>query len=132
MSLIRTIDQFRAYVKANYSSKLESFAPDLRTAERQRVRPLLGPALYNELSALSDADLQQRASTLGLDAATFKTCLASTKHDEKIRASQKAGESVEVRGTPAFFINGRFLNGAMSKSAFAQVIDDELSRVASN
>jgi protein-disulfide isomerase len=80
----------------------------------------------------SDTDLEQRASTLGLDAASFKTCLASTKHDEKIRASQKAGESVEVRGTPAFFINGRFVNGAPSKSVFAQIIDDELSRIASN
>jgi protein-disulfide isomerase len=88
--------------------------------------------LLRHPSDLSEGDLQQRASTLGLDAATFKTCLASTKHDEKIRASQKAGESVEVRGTPSFFINGRFVNGALSKSAFAQIIDDELSRVASN
>ena len=58
MTLLRTIDHFRAYVKVNYNSELTNFEPDLRLAERQRVRPLLGPALYNELSALSDAALQ--------------------------------------------------------------------------
>ena len=58
MSLLRTIDQFQAYVKVNYNTALANFEPDIRLAERQRVRPVLGPALYNELSALSDADLQ--------------------------------------------------------------------------
>jgi len=88
--------------------------------------------LLRRPSDLSDADLEHRASTLGLDAASFKTCLGSDKHDATIRDSQQAGEKVEVRGTPAFFINGRFVNGAMSKSAFAQIIDDELSRGANN
>jgi protein-disulfide isomerase len=88
--------------------------------------------LLRRPSDLSDTDLEHRASTLGLDANSFKTCVASTKHDEAIKASQKAGESVEVRGTPAFFINGRFVNGAMSKSAFALIIDDELSRSSAN
>ena len=59
MTLIRTIEQFQAYVKVNLSSSdLPDFDPDMRLAERKRVRPLLGPALYNELSALPDADVQ--------------------------------------------------------------------------
>jgi hypothetical protein len=58
MSLIRTIDQFHNYVKVNLNTTdLENVAPDMRVAERQRIRPVLGPALYNELSALSDAEL---------------------------------------------------------------------------
>ena len=35
-----------------------------------------------------------------------------------------------MTGTPAFFINGRLLVGAQPFEAFAQVIDDELSRAA--
>jgi protein-disulfide isomerase len=88
--------------------------------------------LLRHPSDLSDSDLEQRASTLGLDAGIFKTCLSSEKHDATIHASQEAGMKVEVRGTPAFFINGRFVNGAMSKGAFVQIIDDELSRGVPN
>ena len=35
-----------------------------------------------------------------------------------------------VSGTPAFFINGRMVVGAQPFEAFAQVIDDELERLA--
>jgi protein-disulfide isomerase len=33
-----------------------------------------------------------------------------------------------VSGTPAFFINGRPLDGAQPFSAFKQIIDEELAR----
>lgn len=59
MSLIRTIEQFCAHVRVSATgTDLANLEPDLRVAERQQLRPILGPALYNELSALSDADLQ--------------------------------------------------------------------------
>ncbi|WP_428261517.1 DsbA family protein [Haliangium sp.] len=35
---------------------------------------------------------------------------------------------VGVSGTPAFFINGRFLSGAQPFPAFKQVIDEELKK----
>jgi protein-disulfide isomerase len=31
-----------------------------------------------------------------------------------------------VTGTPAFFINGRFLSGAQPFEAFREIIDDEI------
>jgi protein-disulfide isomerase len=34
-----------------------------------------------------------------------------------------------VRGTPAFFINGRFISGAQPFETFKEAIDDELSHV---
>lgn len=57
MSLIRTIEQFVAHVKVNINSDLANFEPDMRVAERSRIRPVLGGALYNELSSLSDEAL---------------------------------------------------------------------------
>lgn len=58
MSLIRTIDQFCAHVRVSANgTSLENLAPDLRLAEREKLRPVLGPALHNELSALTDADV---------------------------------------------------------------------------
>lgn len=59
MNLIRTIEQFCAHVRVSTSgSSLENLEPDLRLVERQQLRPVLGPALHNELSALSDDDVQ--------------------------------------------------------------------------
>jgi len=87
--------------------------------------------LLRRPSDLQDNDLEHRASTLGLDESTFKTCLASDRHDKEIHSSQDSGNKVGVRGTPAFFVNGRFLNGAVPKQQFVQIIEDELTRAAS-
>jgi protein-disulfide isomerase len=37
-----------------------------------------------------------------------------------------------VTGTPALFVNGRFINGAQPYAVIAKVIDDELGRSAKN
>ena len=39
----------------------------------------------------------------------------------------EAGQAAGVNGTPAFFINGVFLNGAMPIEEFKKVIDPELA-----
>ena len=80
----------------------------------------------------SDNDLVARAQALKMDIPAFKTCLDSGRHDESIKAAQKWGSDLGVNGTPAFFVNGRFLNGARPMEQFEQIIDDELKRVASN
>lgn len=60
MSFIRTIEQFCQHVRVNVSgTDLENLLPDLRLVETQRLRPLLGPALYNDLQALSDAAIAE-------------------------------------------------------------------------
>jgi hypothetical protein len=59
MSLLRTIDQFCAHVRVQSTGTLlENLEPDLRVAERRHLRPVLGAALYNELSALSNDGVQ--------------------------------------------------------------------------
>ena len=60
MSFIRTIEQFCAHVRVNVDGTgLENLEPDLLLVETGRLRPLLGPALYNDLQALSDADVEE-------------------------------------------------------------------------
>jgi protein-disulfide isomerase len=76
----------------------------------------------------SDPDLERRAGELKLDVAAFKTCMASNKYDAAIKADEAAGRAYGVEGTPAFFINGRFINGARPKQQFAAIIDEELER----
>ena len=69
-----------------------------------------------------------RAEGLKLDAAAFKTCAASDRHDAAIREGAEAGAQLGVTGTPGYFINGRMLTGAQPIEQFQQVIDAELSR----
>ena len=38
----------------------------------------------------------------------------------------REGQQAGVTGTPAFFVNGRFLSGAQPFEAFKAIIDEEL------
>jgi len=68
------------------------------------------------------------AKEVGLDPATFETCLGSGKYQAAIKEDMVEGHRVGVGGTPAFFINGRLITGAQPPEAFTRIIDDELAR----
>ncbi|MCU0231460.1 MAG: DsbA family protein [Acidobacteria bacterium] len=72
------------------------------------------------------ADLKAAAAAVGLDTAAFDACLDSGKMAENVKQNAEAGQEAGVSGTPAFFINGRPLDGAQPFEAFKQVIDAEL------
>jgi protein-disulfide isomerase len=84
--------------------------------------------LWENTSKLQVADLKAHAAALGLDGAAFGACLDSGRHASLVESDLAAGQGYGVSGTPAFFVNGRPLVGAQPFEAFAQVIDDELSR----
>ncbi|MGD9764038.1 MAG: DsbA family protein [Candidatus Binatia bacterium] len=77
-------------------------------------------------SDLSQANLQQLATDTGLDRTQFDQCVTIRKFRDAVQEDIAAGEAVGVNGTPAFFINGRLLDGAQSLPKFKQVIDEEL------
>lgn len=85
--------------------------------------------MFAEQNQLDVPALQDKAKRIGLDEAAFATCLESGKHEEQVRADLKAGSAVGVSGTPAFFVNGRPMSGAIGLEALSQVIDEELARV---
>ena len=82
--------------------------------------------LFENQRALKDEDLKGYAGALGLDGAAFATCLDSGKYAADIEKDKADGELAGVSGTPAFFINGVFLNGARPFEQFKEVIDAEL------
>ena len=85
-------------------------------------------ALFANQSALEVADLKSAAAKLELDTGAFDECLDSGKHAERVNADLQAGVAAGVTGTPAMFINGRFMSGAQSYETIAKVVDDELRR----
>jgi len=83
--------------------------------------------LFDNQSKLGEADLKQHAAALALDTAKFDACVDSHKYKSDVDADVAAGEEAGVSGTPAFFINGRQLDGAQPFETFKRVIDEELA-----
>jgi protein-disulfide isomerase len=70
--------------------------------------------------------LTKEAVVLGMDGTKFSTCLSSKADDAKVQQDLADGQKAGVSGTPAFFINGTFINGAEPYSAFQTAIDAAL------
>lgn len=80
--------------------------------------------------AKSEADivksLKDTASKLGLAQAKFDSCLDSGGKASLVKKDLDDGSKAGVNGTPAFFINGRLISGAVPFDQFKTVIDEEL------
>jgi protein-disulfide isomerase len=84
--------------------------------------------LFANPTRLADADLKAHAAALGLDTAAFDACFDNHQQKAGVDADIAAADAAGVTGTPAFFINGRMLDGAQPFDAFKRVIDEELAR----
>lgn len=87
-------------------------------------------AMFANQSALAPAALKAKAAELGLKGDAFNTCLDSGKFASRVEADVQAGADAGVDGTPASFINGRLISGAVPFEELAAVIDDELRLAA--
>jgi predicted DsbA family dithiol-disulfide isomerase len=84
--------------------------------------------LFANPGKLAEAALKEDARTLSLDTAQFDFCLDSGKFKPAIEEDLQAGTNAGVNGTPGFFINGIFLNGAQPAAEFEKIIDGELPK----
>lgn len=87
----------------------------------------LHDAFFRQQAKLEVSEIKDAAARLGLDAAAFGSCLDSGKYAGRVRQDVNEGVRLGVSGTPALFVNGRFLNGAQPFEAIAEIIDAELS-----
>ncbi len=84
--------------------------------------------LFENQKDLTEANFNKWARELGLDVKRFKKDYADAAIERKIKDDQSAGITLGARGTPAFFVNGRFVSGAQPKESFEKVIDEELTK----
>lgn len=83
--------------------------------------------LFENQASLSVENSKKWAKELGADSKKFDECLDSGKFESAVQADFSYGQSLGVSGTPSFFINGRFLEGAQPYSAFEQAIEAQLN-----
>jgi len=82
--------------------------------------------LMQNQRALQDDDLKGYAEKSGLDMAKWSTCYADEAQLAEVQKDFESGADAGVSGTPAFFINGIFLNGAQPFDMFETIIQREL------
>lgn len=76
----------------------------------------------------ADLKLVEMAGDLKLDPAKFSECQKSGKFMKEIEKDIQDGQNAGVSGTPAYFINGKFLSGAQPFEKFKSLIDEELEK----
>lgn len=87
---------------------------------------LYDPPASGQRGSLGEDNLGQLAADLGLDTASFTSCLESGKHAALVRTESAMIQSLGVRGTPAFLLNGQPLVGAQPFEVFQQIIEAEV------
>ena len=83
--------------------------------------------VFENQAAIDVDSLKGYAAELDLDTATFNDCLDSGKQSAEVEKDSQDAQSYGATGTPAFFINGQLVSGALPFEQFRQVIDQVLA-----
>ena len=84
--------------------------------------------LFKNQQNLSEEFFNQTATKLGLDMAKFAADLKSEKLTKQIDDDMQIANTLGVRGTPGFFVNGVQVRGAREPEFFKQIIDRWLKK----
>lgn len=84
--------------------------------------------IFENMKDLTDENFAKWAGELGINVDQFKKDIEDPEIKKKIADQQKLGTTLGARGTPAFFVNGRYLSGAQPKEAFKALIDEEMKK----
>ncbi len=80
----------------------------------------------NEAGTMSVEKWKTEAKNLKLNASKFNDCLDSGKYADKVSQMMAAGSAAGVEGTPATFVNGELVSGALPLEQFKSIIDSKL------
>lgn len=83
-------------------------------------------ALFENQSQLSSEYYSKLAAGLDLNVDTFNECVSNRKYKDRVEADYQLGIQLGVRGTPASFINGELLVGAIPYSSLQSAIEKAL------
>jgi protein-disulfide isomerase len=84
--------------------------------------------LFQDQKKLAVADLKEKAQGLGLDTQRFASCLDGGAQVERVQRDSESGARAGVSGTPALFVNGRLIAGAVPYEQLAKAVDEESAR----
>lgn len=77
-------------------------------------------------------DLKEQAKSLGLNTEEFNQCVDSGAENAAVAKDLAEGEALGISGTPAFFVNGHLLSGAVDADVLRNLINQQLSMSTSD
>lgn len=86
--------------------------------------------LFANQRAMKYDNFLQYARELDLDVARFEADFRDASSKAKVDGDTAEARSMGLTGTPAFFVNGKYLRGAQPFSGFQKVINEELQRLS--
>jgi len=84
--------------------------------------------IFESQRDLAVETFERYAQEIGIDVEQFKKDVVSADVKKSIDEDMQQAQELGVSGTPAFFINGRFLSGAQPFESFKRTIDAELAK----
>ena len=84
--------------------------------------------IFAKQAEMSPEKYVEYARQIGLDVPRFQRDVASEEVKKKVEADAAEAARLGVSGTPAFFVNGRFLSGAQPYGSFEALIKEELGK----
>jgi len=82
-------------------------------------------ALFERGGKITDGDMDDIAEEIGLDLGRFATDREDPAIEAMVAEDEALARQVGVQGTPASFVNGRFMSGAQPVEAFDTTIERE-------
>jgi protein-disulfide isomerase len=84
--------------------------------------------MFAHQTELSEAKYEEWAKQIGLNLAQWKRDKESPEIAALIAKDNSYAQQVGADGTPSFFINGKFISGAMPFETFKAVIDEQVKK----
>jgi protein-disulfide isomerase len=128
-------------LKADFGDKLTLTYKDFplpmhsraeKAAEASRCASKQGKfwEFHDEIFRSKELDVDQlkaQARALKLDPTQFDKCLDSGEEAAVVESDRKEGARLGINGTPAFFINGHFLSGAVDYAGLREIVEQQLA-----
>jgi protein-disulfide isomerase len=100
-------------------------------AQQQGRFPQFNDALLQDPSEELPYDLASVAKRAHLDLTAFDVCRSSVESKNAVQNDIDEAKSLGIAGTPAFFVNGRRVIGAVPVDVLARIVDEEFRTAAS-
>ena len=134
-TLKQITDTYKNDVKIVWRNEPLSFHPNAMPAAKAAMAAhkqgkfwQMHDLMFGHQNELSDAKYEEWAKQIGLNVDQWKKDKESAEVAAVISKDASYGQSVGADGTPSFFINGKFISGAMPFDTFKSVIDDQIKK----